>query len=608
MFCGRIRLSKLWVTATLERDTMECAQTDRRTCAILAADVVGYVRLMSEDERGTHARLMRLRNEQLDPRIASHGGTLIKNTGDGFLAIFDGTRAAMDCALAMQRAIAAAEADAAPNQRISMRMGMSFGEVIIEGGDIYGDAVNTAARLQTYAEPGGIAITAEVASRAGDDLSTEVTDLGDFYLHNMAHPVRMFTLRTEGTQARLVGDVPPGSDDRSSIAVLPFRKNQTDPEEAYFADGVVDDIIYALAGLKELFVISRTSARGYQGDTIDARAIGRELGVRYVLYGSVRRAGGRLRIATELSDTETGAVIRSDRYEGDLADLFALQDRISASVVNAIAPQVQERELLRALRKHPQNMTAYDFLLQALDQLYRLDDESVARARGLLQQAMTHDPFFGPAYSYAAFWYVLHVGEGRSTNLEADAAEAARLAGTAIRLNENDPLALAIYGHVQSFLLRDYDRAMLFLDRAIEAGPSSATAWSMSSATCGYIGNGALAVERARRSIRLAPQDAFRFWHEAILGQAHYVDGNYEEAVIWAQRAVGRNGAVVFALRTLTASLMALGKVEEARAAAQQLMHVQPRFAMARYEKRCPLKGEILTTWLERLRAAGLPE
>jgi adenylate cyclase len=587
---------------------MQAAQTSRRTCAILATDVVGFVRLMSMDEQGTYARLMRLRGEHLDPLIARHGGTLIKNTGDGFLAIFDNMRAAMDCALAMQRAVTASEADTEPNQRISVRMGISFGDVITEGGDIYGDAVNTAARLHTYAEPGGIAITGEVASHVGDDLSNKLTDLGNFYLHNRARPVRMFTLRTEGTQARLVGDVPAGSDSRSSIAVLPFRKNQTDPDEAYFADGIVDDIIFALAGLKELFVISRTSTLGYTGETIDTRAIGRELGVRYVLYGSVRRAGDRLRITTELSDTENGAVIRSDRYDGELADLFALQDRISASVVNAIAPQVQERELLRAMRKHPQNMTAYDLLLQALDQMFRLDDEAVARARGLLQQAMAHDPFFGPAYSYAAFWHVFHVGEGRSTNPEADAAEAARLAGTAIRLNENDPLALAIYGHVQSFLLRDYDRAMLHLDRAIEAGPSSAIAWSMSSATCGYIGNGPLAVERAQRSIRLAPQDAILFWHEAIMGQAHYVDGSYEEAVTWAQRAVGRNGAVVFALRLLTASLMALGKVEEARAAGQQLLRVQPLFSMASYEKLCPIRGDVLVKWLERLRAAGLPE
>jgi adenylate cyclase len=587
---------------------MNTTQTEYRTFAILVADVVGFSRLMAADERGTHARLMRLRTLVLEPRIAAYRGTLIKHTGDGFLAIFEDTGSAIACALETQRAIAAAETEEAPTQRISMRMGLNVGDVIVEGNDIYGDAVNIAARLQTYAEPGGIAVTSSVAEQIGDDPLIRTVDLGDLYLHNMARPVRMFTLHVEGTEARLVGDSALGADDRPSIAVLPFRQNQTDPEEAYFADGIVDDIIYALAGLKELFVVSRGSTLGYSGEAIDTRAVGRALGVRYVLYGSVRRDAGRLRIGTELSDTETGAIIRSDKYEGELGDLFALQDRISASVVGTIAPHVLERELLRAQRKHPQNMTAYDFLLQALDQLYRMTDESHARARGLLQQAMTHDPFYGPAYSYAAYWYVFHVGEGRSTNREADALEGARLAETAIRLNENDPLALAIYGHVQAFLLHDLQRAMLFLDRAIAAGPSSGVAWSMSSATCGYLGNGPLAVERAERGIRLAPQDAHRFWQEAMLAQAHYVNGNYEEAAIWARRAVGRNGAVVFSLRTLTTSLVALGKTDEALAAAQQLMRVQPGFRMSSYEKSCPFQGEVLSVWLARLRAAGLPE
>ncbi len=587
---------------------MRSAETGHRNCAILAADVVGYARLMAEDERGTHARLMRLRAGALDPSISAHGGNLIKNTGDGFLAIFDDARPAIACALDMHRAIAASEAEQMPAQRISMRMGVNVGDVIMEGGDIYGDAVNIAARLQTYAEPGGTAVTGSVAERIGADPVIRTVDLGSLYLHNLARPVRMFTLRVEGTEARLVGNTPLGTDDRPSIAVLPFRKNQTDPHEAYFADGIVDDIIYALAGLKELFVISRGSTLGYGGEEIDVRAIGRALGVRYVLYGSVRRAAGRLRIATELSDAETGAIIRSDKYQGELGDLFDLQDRISASVVTTIAPHVLELELQRACRKHPQNMTAYDFLLQALDRMYRMDPESFARARGLLQQAMTHDPFYAPAYSYAAYWYVFHVGEGRSTDPEADSREAARLAGTALRLNESDPLALAIYGHVQSFLLRDYERAMHFLDRAVQVGPSSAVAWTMSSATQGYVGNGKAAVEMAVRGIRLAPQGPYRFWNEAILGQAHYVDGNYEEAAIWARRAVGRNGAVVFSLRTLITSLMALGKTEEAVAAGQQLMQLQPGFRMRRYEKLCPFRGDALAAWLDRLRAAGLPE
>ena len=587
---------------------MSSTQAEHRTCAILAVDVVGYSRLMAADERGTYERLVRLRAAEFEPRIATHRGTVIKHTGDGSLVIFDDAPSAIACALEIQHAIAAAESGETPNRRISLRIGVNVGDVIVDGGDIYGDAVNVAARLQTYAEPGGIAVTGNVTAQIGSDPLIRTVDLGNLYLHNMSRPVRMFTLHVQGAEVRLVGDAPLGADNRPSIAVLPFRKYQQDPEEAYFADGIVDDIIYALAGLKELFVVSRGSTLGYGGDVVDTRAVGQALGVRYVLYGSVRREAGRLRITTELSDAETGAIIRSDKYEGELGDLFTLQDRISASVVSTLAPHVLEHELVRARRKHPQNMTAYDFLLQALDQLYRMDDESHARARGLLQQAMAHDPFYGPAYSYAAFWYIFHIGEGHSTDFEADAREAARLAETAIGLNENDPWALAIYGHVQSFLLHDYERAMLFLDRAIEAGPSSSIAWTMSGATCGYIGKGPLAVERGERGVRLAPQDTYRFWHEALLGQAHYVNGNFEEAVVWARRAVGRNGAVAFSLRTLIASLIALGKTNDALAARDHLLRVQPGFRLDPYRKRCPFQAEALATWIDRLRAAGLPD
>ena len=563
---------------------------------------------MAADERDTYQRILRLRTTQFEPRVAAHGGTVIKHTGDGSLAIFDDARAAIACALEIQHGLAAAEAGEKPDRRISLRIGVNAGDVIVDGGDIYGDAVNVAARLQTYAEPGGIAVTGSVEAQIGADPLIRTVDLGNLYLHNMARPVRMFTLHVTGADVRLVGDAPLGADNRPSLAVLPFRKYQKDPEEAYFADGIVEDIIYALAGLKELFVVSRGSTLGYGGNEVDTRSIGHALGVRYVLYGSVRREAGRLRITTELSDAETGAIIRSDKYEGDLSDLFTLQDRISASVVATIAPHVLEHELVRSRRKHPQNMTAYDFLLQALDQLHRMDDVSHARTRGLLQQAMAHDPFYGPAYSYAAFWYIFHIGEGRSTDFEADAREAVRLAETAVNLDENDPRALAFFGHVQSFLLRDYERAMLFLDRAIEAGPSTAMAWTMNGATCGYLGNGPLAVERAERGVRLAPQDPYRFWHEALLGQAHYVNGNFEEALVWARRAVGRNGAVAFSLRTLIASLMALGRSQDASVAGSHLLRVQPGFRLGRYEKRCPFQGETLATWIARLRTAGLPE
>jgi adenylate cyclase len=580
----------------------------RRLVAVLAADVVGYGRLTEAHEESTHGWLMRLRSEVLDPGVAAHRGRVIKNTGDGFLAMFDSAHEATQCALALQRSVISKTAEQPPDQRISFRMAVNIADAIIEKDDIYGDGVNVAARLQAYSEPGGVVVSGAVAEQIGSGLGVGAIDLGDLILRNHARPVRVFALRVQAALPRLIGDAFSGSEPRPSIAVLPFRKHQTDPEESYFADGVVEVIINALAALKELFVISRGSTLGYAGATVDARAIGRELGVRYVLYGSLRRSRGRVRIGTELSDTETGTIIRADQYDGRLDELFELQDRISSNVVKTIAPNVQERELVRALRKHPQNMTAYDLVLQALDLLYRMDADSFSRARGLLQQAISHDPAYAPAYSYTAYWYIFRVGEIGSADPEADSAAGARYAAAAIERDPNDALALAIYGHVQSFLLKRYDRAVSYLDRALQAGPSSAMAWTMSSATRGFIGDGLLAIQHAEQGLRLSPLDARLFWHEGILAQAHYVNGEYEKAVAWAYSAVARNNSIRFTHRTLIASLAALGRVDEAAGTARRLLNVQPDFKLGPYEKTCAFQGTILKEWIERLRAGGLPD
>ena len=582
--------------------------SQRRLVAVLAADVVGYGRLTETYEEATHSWLMRLRSEILDPGIVAHRGRVIKNTGDGFLAMFESAHEATQCALALQRAAIARTAEQAPDERITFRMAVNIADAIIEREDIYGDGVNVAARLQAYAEPGGVVVSGAVAEQIGSGLGVGATDLGDLILRNHARPVRVFALRVQTAPPRLVGDAFAGIEARPSIAVLPFRKHQTDPEDGYFADGVVEVIINALASLKELFVISRGSTLGYAGATIDARAIGRELGVRYVLYGSVRRSRGRIRIGTELSDTETGTIIRSDQYDGRLDELFELQDRISTSVLKTIAPNVQERELVRTLRKHPQNMTAYDLVLQALDQLYRMDGESFSRARGLLQQAISHDPTYAPAYSYAAYWYIFRVGEIGSSDPEGDATAGARYAAAAIEHDPSDALALAIYGHVQSFLLKRYDRAISYLERALQAGPSSAMAWTMSSATRGFVGDGSVAVQHGEQGLRLSPLDARSFWHEGILAQAHYINGDYEKAVAWAYSAVGRNASIRFTHRTLIASLAAVERLDEASGVVRRFLNIQPDFKLTAYEKTCPFQGKILTEWIARLRAGGLPD
>jgi adenylate cyclase len=580
----------------------------RRLAAVLAADVVGYTRLMEAHEEDTHVRLMQLRSQILDPGVAAQHGRIVKNTGDGFLATFETARDATRCALSLQEAVSAHTAALPADQRISFRMGLNAADIIVEKDDVYGEGVNIAARLQTYASSGGIVVSGAVAEQLDNDLNVNAIDLGHLRLRNIRRPVRVYALRPSMQPAKLVGEDVAGSEPRPSIAVLPFRMNLASPDQGYFADGVVYDIIRGLGALKELFVVSRGSSLGYGGRDIDVREIGRQLGVRYILYGSVQRTTTTLRIGTELSDAESGEVIRSDQYEGDPADLFALQDRIAISVVRKIAPQVRERELMRAMRKHPQNLTAYDLVLQAFDLLYRMDYDSFSKARGLLEQAISHDPNYALAYSYVALWYVFRIGEIGSPDPDGDAIAGARYATEAIERGGDDAFALAMYGHVLSFLLHDFHKAKEVLARAIEAGPSSAMAWTMASATSGFLGDGPSAVRQGEQGVRLSPLDARSFWHEGLLAQAYYVNGEYEQALEWARSAVSRNELIRFNQRLLIVTLDALGRREEAAQAAHRFLQIQPDFRISSYATRCPFRAAALETWLRHLRSAGLPD
>jgi adenylate cyclase len=563
---------------------------------------------MEAHEEDTHTRLMQLRSEVLDPGVTAQNGKIVKNTGDGFLATFDTARDATRCALSLQEAVAMNTAAMPADERISFRMGLNTADIIVERDDVYGEGVNIAARLQNYAPAGGIVVSGAVAEQLGKDFNVDVIDLGDLHLRNMGRPVRVYALQPPQQPAKLVGEALAGSEPRPSIAVLPFRMNLATPDESYFADGVVDDIIRGLAGLKELFVVSRGSSLGFGGRNIDVREIGRQLGVRYVLYGGIQRTMTTVRIVTELSDAESGEVIRSDLHEGDLGELFALQDRIAISVVRQIAPQVRERELVRAMRKHPQNLTAYDLVLQALDLLYRMDYDSFSKARGLLEQAISHDPHFALAYSYVALWYVFRLGEIGSPDPDGDAIAGARYAAEALERGGDDAFALAVYGHVQSFLLHDFQKAKIALERAVAAGPSSAMAWTMASATSGFLGDGPTAVRQAEQGVRLSPLDARSFWHEGLLGQAHYVNGDYERALEWVRSAVSRNELIRFNLRLLIVTLGALGRHEEAAQSARRFLQIQPDFRISSYVRRCPFRGAALETWLGHLRSAGLPD
>ena len=582
-------------------------QPVRRLTAVMVADVAGYVRLMEANEETVHARFIALRDDVIEPLVGAHGGQVVKNTGDGFFAVFDTVRESFQCAVALQNKVTIQEQAREPEARIAFRMCINLCEAIFEKGDIFGDGVNIAARLQHFAPPGGIVLSSAAREQLGGKLEQPVHDLGELRLKNLARPVRAFAVQLNAElQAPIAMPVPVG---KPSIAVLPFRSLQQGADDSYFAAGIAEDVVGALTGLEDLLVISHGSTRAYIGDTIDPRAIRNDLGVRYVLSGSVRRSGGRVRIQTQLSDTESGAVVHSERFDGVSANLFELQDQIASQIVSIIAPHVRDAELRRVRRKRPENLDAYDLVLRAIDLMYRLDLDDFKAARSLLSQAIDLDPNYAKAYAMAAKWHGLRLGQGWSSNPREDAAEADRLASEAIRRDSGDALALALCGHHKAFLFRDYDRAIALFDRAIAAGPNSALAWTFSSPTYSYIGDGPSALARAERGLRLSPLDPDAFWYQTALTLAHYASGNYEEAVKFGRKVAAAKPIFTANLRFLSASLAALGRDTEAHEVAHLLMQLEPRFSARGFAAGYAFRDEARRRLFgEHLIKAGLPK
>jgi adenylate cyclase len=578
---------------------------NRLWASVVAADVVGYTRLMELDELGIHRRLMSLRSDVLLPHIAGRNGRIVKNTGDGFLAMFADPRKALEFAIDMQRQVIQREQIQAADQRINFRLGINVAEVIVEDHDIYGDGVNIAARLQSYAEPGGIVISSRVEQEIGGTLGLSRVNLGPLQMRNLIHPVHVLSLRLPEVRTVELGELPAGYESRPSIAVLPFR-NLGPPDDAYFSDGIVDNIIQALATLKELFVISRGSTQTLRDSNLSSHLIGRDLGVKYVLRGSAQRAGDRLRINTELIEAESGQIVRAGKYDGLLADLFDLQDRIAVNTIKIIAPHVRDRELKRAQLKRAQDMTAYDLVLQALHILHDVEYTSFSRARTLLQRAIAVDPTYAPAYTYSAYWHGYRIGQGWSTDIAMDASAAERLAQTAIKIDEDDATALAIHAHVQSFLMRNFDVALASFERALAVGPNSSFAWTLSAATFSFLGDGATAVARAQTGLNLSPIDALVSFAEHILSQAHFVNQDFEEAVVWGMRSFGRNKRLTSNLRILAAGQVEIGELAAARETVRQHIRVAPEFTLDEWLERTPLGGAARKRVAENLTRAGM--
>ncbi len=581
-------------------------ESERRLAAVLVADVAGYVRLMEADEDGIHSRLSALRHDVIDPFVVASKGRIVKNTGDGYFAIFDTVRECFQCAVTLQEKVASLEGVHETGMRIAFRMCINLCEVIFQNGDIFGDGVNIAARLQHFGSPGGIVLSAAAREQLGK-VDFPLHDLGELRLKHLERPVRAFALQLDADSHHPVPlSVPLG---KPSIAVLPFRSLQHEADDAYFAAGIAEDIVGALTGLQDLMVISHGSTRTYVDHTVDPRIVRRDLGVRYVLSGSMRRSGGRVRIQTELSDTESGAVVHSDRFDGVSADLFELQDQIASQIVSIIAPHVRDAELKRVRRKRPESMDAYDLVLRAIDLMYRLNLDDFNRALPLLKQAIDLDPNYAKAYAMAAKWHGLTFGQGWSADPQKDAAETDRLASEAINRDSGDALALALCGHHKAFLFRDYDRAIALFDRALAAGPNSALAWTLSSPTFSYIGDATMAIARAERGLRLSPLDPDAFWYQTALTLAHYASGNYPEAVDYGRKVAAAKPIFTANLRFLAASLAALDRSGEANEVAHIILQLEPNFRAKSFANGYAFRDEARR---ERFGAhlikAGLPE
>ena len=504
--------------------------TTRRLAAILAADVVGYSAMVGADEPGTLARVRALRTEVIEPLAATHEGRLFKTTGDGFFVEFASAVQALRCAIAIQDKLRA-QADG-----LRLRIGVHQGEVVPEGDDLVGDGVIIAARLEPLAEPGGICISSRVREDASGKMALEVDDLGEPALKNIAAKIRAFRVRLGAPEERPVLALP----DKPSLAVLPFQNMSGDPEQEYFTDGMVEDITTAIARLPWLFVIARNSSFTYKGKAVDIKQVGRELGVRYVLEGSVRKAGNRVRITGQLIDTTTGAHIWADRIDGSLEDVFALQDQVAGTVVGAIEPKLRQSETERAARKPTEHLDAYDLYLRAQAERRKPRLEGYDAVLLLLHRALAIDPSYAPAASLVGTIREQQNIAGIAVT-DQNIAEALRLARDVIATGGNDAEALARSGGVLVTLAGEHAAGLSAVDRAITLNANCAHAWHCRGMINCYMNRPDAAIEALRQAMRLSPLDPDSPNRKRLFAFGLMLSGRHEEAMAWIDESLPRS-------------------------------------------------------------------
>jgi len=583
---------------------------ERRLAAILAVDVAGYSRLMGEDEEGTHERLKAHLRELVDPKIRVHHGRIVKNTGDGFLAEFPSVVDAVRCAVEMQRGMIDRQPDVPEARRIWFRIGVNLGDVIVEEHDIFGDGVNVAARLEALAEPGGICLSRVVRDQIRDKLPYAFEDMGEQQVKNITRPVRTYAVAL-GALPRAVLPVgaPLPLPDKPSLAVLPFQNMSGDAEQEYFADGMVEEITTAIARLPWLFVIARNSAFTYKSKAVDVKRAAQELGVRYVLEGSVRKADNRVRITGQLIDTATGAHIWADRFDGALDDIFELQDQVASSVAGAIEPKLRQSEIERASRKPTANLTAYDLYLRALAQHHRYTEEGLAKAVVLARQALAIDPSYAPAAALVGRCRGHQRAQGWGAVSDEDIGEACRLARRALEAERDDADTISQAAFTLFLFAGEAALAAAALDRALALNPNAALAWRVRGNIHAVRNQPEAVIEASERAHRLSPFDPYVAFFAANIAIAHVAARRFEQAIEWADRALHDQPRLANAMRVRVVALAHLCRLDEARAGLSRVLAIDPKLTVAGYREYAHFFApELLELYVAGLRLAGLPE
>ncbi len=586
---------------------MSGERVERRLTAILAADVAGYSRLMGEDEAGTLARLRAHRRELIDPLIAEHKGRIVKTTGDGMLIEFPSVVEAVACAVAVQLGMAERNADVSVDQRIVFRVGINLGDIIVEGDDIHGDGVNVAARLEALADPGGVCVSGTVRDHTGDRLDVMFDDIGQQTLKNIARPVRVYRVRLATderppTAAPVETTATLALPDKPSIAVLPFQNMSGDPEQEYFVDGMVEEIITALSRIRSLFVIARNSTYAYKGQAVDVKRVGRELGVRYILEGSVRKAGGQVRITAQLIEAETATHLWADRFGGSLEDVFDLQDKIAISVAGVIEPALRAAETRRVAVHPTVDLTAYDLYLRALPMFYTLTKEGILQALDLFEHAIALDPRYGQALAWAAMCHLWRYLDGWGQEPETARREGVNLARRALEVADDDASVLANAALALAQFGEDVGTMMALVDRSLALDPSSARGWYVSGLLRLWAGEPDLAIEHVETSLRLSPRERLGA-HLSVIGSAYLINRQFDAAMTKLLVAIHERPTNPPPYRSLACCYAHMGRLDDAREIVARLRAITSVIVPSTLPFRNPEHRELFLSGL-RLAAA----